>query len=448
MVELKFRDVGEGIEEGVIVRWYVKKGDTVTEDQKVIDIETDKAVVSLPAPVSGVITEQYGRAGDKIKVRLTLVINEENGGKRSVGVVGELEEAPPEAVAKEGVKFYFKDGREAKTLQELKKIIEESSEEDFLHHVNQEKNDVAVWIRHALGREDLAGRVEKITDKKMMVQTLQEKAADARVLTLPKVKKWAKERGIHLKDIKGTGPGGRVTVKDLGDTTGIHITKKYDMWGYVEHIPLQGVRKIIAERMVQSWITVPQVTYCDEADVTRLEVLRKKGKEPLTLLPFVIKACVAALQQFPFMNASMGKEEIIVKKYYNIGIAVETDAGLLVPVIKGVTGKKREAIAAEIKILAEKARNRTIDRMDLTGGTFTLTNIGSIGGLFFTPILNLPEVAILGMGRVKEEYTKEGKMKKMLPLSLTFDHRVLDGAYAARFVNQLKKNLESFHEDH
>ncbi|MBI4009715.1 MAG: 2-oxo acid dehydrogenase subunit E2 [Candidatus Aenigmarchaeota archaeon] len=402
--EFKFPDVGEGITEGEIVKWFVKVGDEIKEHQALGEIETDKAIVEMPSPYSGVVLKIAIKEGETVKVGEILVVIGEKGevAKETVkqpevkpaGVVGYLEEAPEE-----------------------EKVETKPSPKQETEHVE--------------------------------------------VLATPAVRKLAKELNIDLPKIKGSGAGGRILEDDVKKATKeakepeLKIMKKYDMWGYIDRIPLKGIRKIISEHMTKSAFTAPHVTHFDEIDVTKLAEYREKEKKvaemkgiKLTYLPFVIKAVIAGLKQYPRINASLeeGNETIIVKKYYNIGIAVDTDAGLMVPVIKGADQKSIYDIAREANELAEKCRNRTIDLMDLKGGSFTLTNIGSLGGIFATPIINYPEVAILMTGKMFEKLMLEGdkiKVKKIMPLSLSFDHRVIDGADAARFVNTVKQYLEN-----
>jgi pyruvate dehydrogenase E2 component (dihydrolipoamide acetyltransferase) len=230
--------------------------------------------------------------------------------------------------------------------------------------------------------------------------------------------------------------------------------KKYDLYGYVERIPLRGIRRSTAKAMVKSKYTAPHVTAMDEADVTELWRIKEKEKKAaekkgikLTILPFIIKAVVAGLIEHPYLNASLDdeNEEIILKKYFNIGFATDTPEGLMVPVLKNGKEKSILQTAEELAQLSKKVRNRTIDLADLKGGTFTITNYGAIGGIFGTPIINHPEVAILGVGKVKEmPVVKNGKIviRKILPLALSFDHRVVDGAEAARFFNTVITRLE------
>lgn len=461
MLDFKFPDIGEGIVQGEVVKWHVKVGDTVKADQILVDVETDKAVVNLPAPVAGTIAKIFVAEGKSVQVGEVLVRiagKDENVSEavhRSVGVVGELEEAPPDLEAPEHERFYFKDGHHAKTLKELVRLVQAISEEDFQHHVNAGKNDFASWIRYSLGNAEVADRVQNVRERDAILAVLTGKRAvrQGKALALPKVRKLAKEQGINLATIQGSGPGGRIIETDVSaQKSEAHIAKKYDLWGYVERVPVRGLRRTIAQRMTESWQKIPHVTHFDEADVTQLVKLQEKEKQllakqkiKLTFLPFVMKACLAGLQQFPFVNATFEGEEIVLKKYYNIGFAVATDDGLLVPVVKRVDQKDIPALAKELADLSEKARKRTVDLMDLRGGTFTITNIGGIGGIHFTPIINPPEVAILGTGKILERVVERRgtcETRKILPLSFSFDHRVMDGAYAAQFVNIVKKNLE------
>ncbi|MEM5802318.1 MAG: dihydrolipoamide acetyltransferase family protein [Candidatus Aenigmatarchaeota archaeon] len=401
--EFKFPDVGEGITEGEIVRWLVKEGEKVKSDQPIVEVETDKAIVELPSPRAGTILKLHHKVGDTIKVGEVLVTIGEEGEKleekeKFYGVVGEL-----------------------------------PAEEKFIER-------------------------KEITTVK----------AKPQVLATPAVRRLARELKVDLTKIKGTGKDGRITEEDVRkaaqvsmlehapeETTKPMIVKKeYDMYGYVERIPIKGVRKVIAEKMSKGANLAAPVTHIDEADVTELVKWREREKIyaeqrgiKLTFLPFIMKACARALMKHSIFNASFDDEhyEIIIKKYYNIGFAVDTPAGLMVPVVKGVNEKSILEIAKEIFDLAEAARKRTIDLADLKGGTFTITNYGSIRGIFGTPIINYPEVAILGVGRIFDRLVSKDKkiyIRKILPLSFTFDHRVADGAEAARFMDTLIKYLE------
>ena len=289
-------------------------------------------------------------------------------------------------------------------------------------------------------------------------------------MATPAVRALARELGVDIERVKGTGSGGRILEKDLREAAEAKEekpaelakpapvppakVKKYDLYGYIEHVPLRGVRRAIAKAMVKSKYTAPHVTAMDEADVTDLWKIKEKEKKgaekkgiKLTILPFIIKAVIAGLKEHPYLNATLDdeNEEILVKKYYNIGIATDTPEGLMVPVVKGVNEKPILQLAEELVQLTDKARNRKIDLADLKGGTFTITNYGAVGGMYGTPIINHPEVAILGVGKMKETpVVIDGKVeiRKILFLSLSFDHRVVDGAEAARFLNALITRLE------
>lgn len=396
MADFKFPDVGEGITEGEVVKWLVKEGDKVEEDQALVEVETDKAVVEIPSPYSGVVQKIHAKAGDIVKVGQTLVSIGEKAGKKGkkeyYGVVGELEVAEEE--------------EEAEPSPELEPKPKAKAE------------------------------------------------AKPKVLATPAVRKLAKELGVDLTRIKGTGKDGRITEENLRgakEKPAVKVTKKYDLYGYIERVPLRGIRRATAKKMEQA-NAIPHVTHMDEVDVTKLVEVREKVKEEvehlgvkLTYLPFIIKAVIEGLKAHPYVNATLGEEEIILRKYYNIGVAVDIEDGLIVPVIKGADKKSMRDIAKEVVKLAGLARERKLDLGDLQGGTFTITNIGVIGGTHATPIINPPEVAILGVGKIMDKpRVVKGRIeaRKILPLSLSFDHRVIDGAEAARFMNEVIMHLE------
>jgi pyruvate dehydrogenase E2 component (dihydrolipoamide acetyltransferase) len=288
------------------------------------------------------------------------------------------------------------------------------------------------------------------------------------VQATPKVRKLAQDLGLDLETVPGTGPLGRITEDDVfaakeraetrssrtAPKPGLKVKSKYDFYGTLERIPLRGIRRATAKKMRESVSTAAHVTHIDEADAGTLNALKTKLADEaaglgvkLTFLPFIVKALVAALKLHPTLNATLDDEEqeIIVKKYYNIGIAVDVLDGLIVPVVKMAEQKTAFDIAGEIKALAEAARARTLDMGDLKGGTFSITNVGMIGGEAATPIINYPEVALLATMKIADRVRAVGGaavVKKTLPLCLSFDHRVIDGAEAARFMNDLKKVLE------
>ncbi len=385
VTEFKFPDVGEGIVEGEIVRWIVKVGEKIKEDQALVEVETDKAVVEVPSPNSGVIVNIHFKEGDVIKVGEVLV------------TIGEEKD--------------LKEGR--KDQGTVVGVLEEAEEPEE----------------------------KKGTDK---------------VLATPAVRKIAKDKDIDLDKIKGSGPGGRITKEDLQkfreESTG--VKEESSAHGIVEKVPLRGIRKTIARNIARQQQTTAHVTHTDEVDITELvlikekekNILEKKGKK-LTFLPFIIKAVVIGLKEYPILNSTLDeeKEEIIYKKYYNIGIAVDTKDGLIVPVIKDADKRSILNLAEHIDELAVKARSRKIELKDLKGSTFSITNVGGYGGIFATPIINFPEAAILATGKVQERpvvIEGEIKIRKILPMSITFDHRLMDGATVAKFIITIKTHLE------
>ncbi len=413
--EFKFPDIGEGLTEGEIVRWLVKEGDGIKEGQPLVEVETDKALAEIPSPRTGVILKIMAKEKEVVKVGQVIVVIGEKGEAvaappprpfaaspkpKSVGVVGELEEAPEEA----------------------------------------------------------APAAAKVSPMKPVL-------VSEHAVATPAVRALARELGIDINKVQGTGSEGRVLEKDVRQLAEGKAkpaeevkkpakVKKYDLYGYVERIPLRGVRRSIAKAMVKSKYTAPHVSAMDEADVTELWQIREKEKKvaeskgiKLTILPFVIKAVIAGLTEHPYLNATLDddSEEIILKKYFNIGLATDTPEGLMVPVVKLAKEKSIFDLAQESAQLAEKARNRTIDLADLKGGTFTITNYGAVRGIYGTPIINHPEVAILGIGRIHEKpVVRDEKVvvRRILPLSLSFDHRVVDGAEAARFLQTVIARLE------
>ena len=433
--EFKFPDVGEGITEGEIVKWRVKEGDTIKEHDVIADVETDKAIVEIPSPASGVILKLYHKEGDTIKVGEVLA---------SIGDKGEKVSAPS-------------SGAPAKEEKKEKKTEAKPESKGKQEGVG------------AVGELEEATEVEPTRHEVKKAESETQKS-EAHVSATPAVRRLARDNHIDLDSVKGSGKDGRITEEDVRNaakSAGMkhieenvehveaNVQKKYDMWGYVKKVPLKGVRKSIAKHMVDSLFTAPHVSHMDEVDVTELYRLRQREKRiaeskdiKLTFLPFIMKACVQALKKHPGFNSAMDDEheEIIYKKYYNFGMAVDTENGLMVPVIKGVDQKNIFNLAKEITDLSQKARDRKIDIADMKGSTFTITNIGSIGGMFATPIINYPEAAILAVGRMQDRLVidKENKIRirKILPLTVTFDHRVVDGADGAKFMNTLKELLQ------
>ncbi|MFQ5588224.1 MAG: dihydrolipoamide acetyltransferase family protein [Nitrospiria bacterium] len=405
-----FPDVGEGIAEGEIVQWLVVEGDLVKEDQPLVEVETDKAVVSLPSPFSGRILKINSAPGDMIPVGAPLV---------TVETEIDTTKAEEEAASPK------------KDAGAVVGVLEESEEAFVLP----------------------AGLTSPRKKDKQDIRAI------------PSVRALAKKLGVNLADLEGSGTDGRILREDVERAAEQRVETKTPplspetleeatALGPVERIRFRGVRRSAAKRVVQSSQNVAPVTFVDEADITKLERVRLSKKDlaeaegyKLTYLPFIIKSVVAGLKAFPFLNATLddAKNEIILKKYYNIGIAVDTPEGLMVFVLKQADQKSILELAREISALTKKAYSRTIALTELKGGTFTLTNYGVIGGVFGTPIINYPEVGILGLGKITDKpVVRNGEVviRKILPLSLTFDHRVIYGAESARFMNTVIKHLE------
>ncbi|RJP73398.1 MAG: 2-oxo acid dehydrogenase subunit E2 [Candidatus Abyssobacteria bacterium SURF_17] len=382
--EFKFPDVGEGITEGEIVLWLVEEGEKVKQDQPLVQVETDKAVVEIPSPRAGVILKIMFHEGDIVKVGETLVVIGEEGEKfeekkEYVGIVGQIEEKPAP-----------------------------------------------------------------------------KPAARPQVLAVPAVRKLAKELGVDIAMVKGTGEGGRVTEEDVrrfGEQA--HVSAVEDSYGEVERVSIMRVRRSISQKMVRSKFSIPHVTHMDLANASALVRLRSRQAEEaqgqgihLTYLPYIMKAAALSLKKHAYLNSSIDtdKNEILLKKYVNIGFAVETDDGLLVPVVKKVDEKNILQLAEETQKLADLCRDRKVALADLKGGTFSITNIGSLGGIYSTPIINHPEAANLAVGKIRKmPWVADGEITVIdgVYLSLSFDHRILDGAEAARFTNDVIHFIEN-----
>ncbi|MBI3027203.1 2-oxo acid dehydrogenase subunit E2 [Candidatus Woesearchaeota archaeon] len=448
--EFKFPDVGEGIHEGEIVKWLVKEGDKVKADQPLGEIETDKAIVEMPSPKSGAILKLHVAAGSIIHVGEVMVtILEEHETEEDAKKHWNASELGDERARGEL-------SHVTRTRSQLTKSKQQEAKEP------QAKSDVP-YTGSVVGFLEEAKEVKPIHTS---IQEAKPALQETGIMATPAVRNLAKQLNIDLTKIKGTGADGRITVDDVqkaGSSAkkeekeepaapGIKVVRKYDFFGYIDRVPLHGIKKAVASKMAESIFTAAQVTNMHEADVTELAFLRENHKPQyekegikLTFMPYIVKAVAICLKDHPYLNASLEGDEIVLKKYYNIGIAVDTEEGLLVPVVKGAHEKDIKIIAKEIEKLANDAKTRKVNLMDLKGGSFTVSNLGSVGVEFFTPIINYPESAILGVGRLREKpAVKNGKIevRKMLPLSLTYDHRIVDGAQAARFVMDLTSRLE------
>lgn len=411
MLDFKFADIGEGIHEGQILKWMVQVGDTVKEGQTLCLVETDKVNAEIPSPIDGKIVKIFPQVGDTIQVGDVLVqIADEN-----------------ENVSKTA------------NVQELSDNTNELTKE----------ND-----------NESAGVIGEIEVSSEVIESSEE--TPKKVLATPVARKLAKDLGVDINKIKGSGIQGRIMKEDIyraSETKTEQINKpqievpKLEYKEEVERIKISKLRKTIAKNMTLSKTIIPHSTTLDEFDVTKLVQFRKEHKKKaldrninLTYLPFIIKAVVLALKSYPVVNSSfdMDSEELIMKHYYNIGIAVDTDDGLIVPVIKNADKLGIFDIAKELQEIIEKTRNRTIALEKLQGGTFTITNYGAGGSAFGIPIIRYPEVAILGVGMITKKPVVENEdivIRDLLPISLSYDHRVIDGGDAGRFLKVLREYL-------
>ncbi len=426
IAEMKLPELGENIEVAVVTGVLVKKGDYVAKDQGIIEIETDKATVEVPSTLSGKITEVLVKEGSKAKVGDTLIKVETSEAVEK--------ESRPEVKPKE---------------KEVEK--RESEVKDKTEPKEEEKNEEPKEIK---------------ASEKDEQPPITRGAAPA----APSVRRLARELGVDINEIPGTGPDGRISLEDVkafvksmnegkGGFVGKGIKREelpdFSKFGKVERKPMSNIRQKTANHLSYAWVTIPHVTQFDKADITELEKVRKEmnqkvkdNKDKLTMTAILAKVSASALKVFPQFNSSVDLQnnEIIYKKYFNIGIAVDTEHGLIVPVIRNADLKNMTELAKDINNLAEKARNKKASLDDLQGACFTITNLGGIGGTSFTPIVNSPEVAILGVSRGSYEPVYDGKEFKprlMLPLSLSYDHRVIDGADAARFLRWVCEAIEN-----
>lgn len=414
--EFRFPDIGEGIREGTLMKWMVHEGENIEEGQSVAEVETDKVTTEIPSPRTGKVLELKFEEGDTIEVeQVFITIN-----------TGEESETPQASMEQEIV--------EEETAGVVGEVIATSE-------------------LIPASTEGIVSQVKEVDTKK-------------KILATPVARQLAKDLNVDITNIQGTGPNGRVMKEDINKAKEINQPiqklKSAEISGdsivsseseRFERIPLTRIRKTIADQMVVSRFTIPHTTAMDEIDITALDEFRSKYKDKLksedinlTYLPFIIKAVINILKQYPEFNSSydMENQELILKHFYHIGIATDTDRGLMVPVLRDADKKSIVDIAKEIEDLTSRAKNNKSELHELKGSTFTITNFGSIGGLFGIPIINYPESAILGMGRiVKKPIVKDDEIviAKVLPLSLSYDHRIIDGASGARFLNLLSQLL-------
>jgi len=461
--EFKLPELGEDVESGQVTRVLVQPGDTIEVDQSVIELETDKATVEVPSGVAGKVTEVRVNEGDEIRSGDVILTVEAAGA--ALVEAEEPPEEPTEAVAEEARPEAEAPAEEAEAVAEPEREEEAPAEEAPVAEAEGEPEEDEEGSAPAEVKEQVAERPEEKEGRTLAAGAGEMPAVNVRAA--PSVRRFAREVGADISRVP-PGPGGRVSREavesylsrqkeeaEAGRPAGVPAVSLPDFgkWGPVRRERMTAIRRRIAEHMSLCWSQIPHVTQHDCADVTALETMRKRlapkvaeAGAKLTITVIAVKVAAAALQAFPKFNSSLDAEagEIIYKDYRHVGVAVATEQGLLVPVVKDADRKNLMQIAQELSELAQKARDGKIALDELKGGTFTITNVGGIGGTYFTPIVNFPQVAILGMGRSYEEHGHDGPPARLwLPLSLSYDHRVIDGAEGARFLRWIVEALES-----
>jgi pyruvate dehydrogenase E2 component (dihydrolipoamide acetyltransferase) len=449
-VELRLPEMGENIESAEVLNVLVKPGDQIAVEDPVVEVESEKATVEVPSSVPGKVAEVRIKEGDTVKVGQVLLTVEQAGAP--VEAKPEVAERKPESA---------------------------------------EQRPVAGPERESFSR-DLESRRderERVAEQSPAPQAGQSPERPRPVAASPSIRKFAREIGVDIREVRGTGPGGRISEEDVKQfarekreaqsakaqpapqrvaeqpAPPVPQLPDFATWGPVEREKMNNVRKATATHMAIAWATIPHVTVYEQADITEVEQIRRQFKPAveqaggkLTITAILLKVVAHALKAFPRVNASvdMAREEVVLKKYYDIGVAADTDRGLVVPVVRGVDGKNIRQLAVELTQLAQRAREGKLSPDEMRGGTFTITNLGSLGTETFTPVVNWPEAAILGVGKASPQISQiaqsagshegDGAMqfqsRLMLPLSLSFDHRIIDGADGARFLHWIVEALQ------
>ena len=502
---IKLPELGENVDSGELTKILVSAGDTVSKDQALLELETDKATIEVPSPVAGTIKELHVQEGRKIKVGDTLFTIEESGEGAQQTQKAQKEERSAEAsrpeasaqeVAAKGTTVVPAAVREERTGSERRPEARSAPAEraparqaraEAKPEAAKPESGPAVLPQREEGqkREPKVAPAEVSAEAETSAETQSEDTVipfRAEVLeqarrpghlaaASPAIRRFARELGVDINQVKGTGPEGRIDDEDVKSYAREVISRAaggqlpagapselpdFSKWGEVERKPMSSVRRSTAEHLAQAWLSVPQVTQFDSADITDLETLRSHfadeqsgGAPKITVTAIALKVAAAALQKFPQFAASidMGNLEIVYKRYRNIGVAVDTSYGLLVPVVRDVDRKSIPQLARELTELSERARAKKLGLEEMAGGVFTITNLGGIGGSGFSPIVNYPEVAILGISRLRVEPRQVSggatfEPRKILPLSLSYDHRLIDGADGARFLRWIAETLE------
>ena len=437
MFEFKLPDLGEGVHEGQVVNVLVTEGETIGVYQPMLEVETDKAAVEIPAPKGGVVAKIHVEPGQVVKVGQVLITIDDGAAAKPAG-----------------------DGRGKQAKPPAEKALPK--------HVAPKGGEE---IEIAPARAEAPARARPAPATAGAAVEPAPAASEWPVAAAPAVRKLARELKVDIDVVPGSGPGGRILREDVerfaagghtptgGPEPAVSVPAgelpDFSQYGPVRREAVSQIRKTIARQMTRAWLSVPRVTHCDTADVTDLERNRKQynaglkeGEAKLTITAIVIKAVAAAVRDFPMVNASYdaAREEIIYKDYVHVGIAVDTPRGLVVPVLRDADRKALPQIAAELRELGARAQALKLEIAELRGATVTITNVGALGGTFLTPMVNYPEVAILGLGAARlQPVVHEGQIvaRLVLPLSLSFDHRIVDGADAARFTTEVIRSLEN-----
>jgi pyruvate dehydrogenase E2 component (dihydrolipoamide acetyltransferase) len=443
--EIKLPELGENLEGGEVLDVKVGEGDAISDGQTLIEIEAEKSTVDVPAPQAGRLTRLLVKKGDYVKVGQGICVIESGDGQKNGSSTGPV--ARPKEPASE---------------PEPKAAKVQSGGDEPAESVAAAEGPGVTAAPRWEPKEPADGQSRAGTRSPA-------RATPVSVTTLvpagPATRRLARELGVDLRLVRGSAPGGRVTqddirafVRQLAVGAATPLTRgqapplpDFENWGPVERRPLDAVRRRTADQMSLAWSLIPHVTQHDQADITELDAFRRQqeGRGPkLTVTAFALKAAAVALRQFEQFNATLdvASGQLILKRYYHVGVAVDTDRGLLVPVVRDVDKKSIHELAQELNDLAERARQKKVPVEEMRGGSFTITNLGGIGGTGFSPIVNYPEVAILGLARARlQPAVRDGQVvpRLLLPLSLSYDHRVIDGAAAARFTRHIAEMLEN-----
>src|SRR5262245_1955942 len=495
MTDFTLPELGENISTGDVLRVLVKPGDTIQKEQSVLELETDKATIEVPSSVAGRVKEVKVKAGDKVKVGQAILSVEDGVAAKSAeaapppsgGEGGKSAPAKAEAPTKAeagkadaGRRATAADAATApqpakEKIPDVQPDVQARNQSTTPDKAGVKDSSVGPQAQSGAPDGDARSRGRNVVDISRGARAPEPAAPSAAPPELPpapaapSVRRMARELGVDINQVVGTGEGGRISIEDVkayakrlvegglrGGAVQAEPLPDFSRFGPMERQPMRAVRRKTAEHLSAAWASIPHVTQCDLADITGLEELRKDYAKQveaaggnLTVTSIAVKIVAAALKVFPQFNASidLAASEIILKKYVNIGVAVDTDRGLLVPVIRDADRKNIVQLSVELAQLSEKARTRKIALEEMQGGCFSISNLGGIGGTYFTPIVNAPEVAILGVSRARMEpvYNKEtGQFapRLMLPLSLSYDHRAIDGADGIRFLRWICEALE------